>query len=136
MPPAAGEPERKRPRHESLDSDGCVDGADGWRAPVAPEVCQQASDLDREALNPVAGPCEPAVSCDVALEPCARQDAKTAAQIRIELVLLLGKEAAGRLLATYQAKPLRDGRGGVQRFLVDSAGVTLTLAHRKNVATE
>lgn len=149
------EPEGKKPRLAHLKS--ATDVADarggqqdleleqslspkGWGVNLSCEKALeppvQQSEPEPACLEAAQPSSEAELACKVALKPCARQDAKTPAQIRKEAVLLLGKKAADCLLADCQEKILRDGRGGVQRFLVDSAGATLTLVHRKNVAPE
>lgn len=149
------EPEGKKPRLVQLRRATDVADAEGgqqdleleqslspksWEVNLSCEEAQepplQPSEPEPACLEAAQPNSEAELACEVALKPCARQDAKTAAQIRKEAVLLLGKKAAGCLLANCHGKPLRDGRGGVQRFLVNSAGATLTLVHRKNVAPE
>jgi hypothetical protein len=101
---------------------------------AALEPPPQPSEPEPACLGEARQRSEAELVCEVTLEPCPKQDARTAAAIRKEVRLLLGKDAGDHLLATCQEKILRDGRGGVQRFLVDSAGATLTLVQRKNVA--
>ena len=74
------------------------------------------------------------LACEIEFELCAKQDARTVPEIRQELKQLLGNREAHRLLAKYEHKVLRDSGGKNQRYLVDGAGATLTLAQRKNVA--
>ena len=151
------EPESKKLRLADLESDnlgevaGDAANAEGRQEDHALEQRNCQSDQREEAalaLRPE--PIEPELAdleetperssaklaCEIEFELCDKQDARTVPEIRQELKQLLGNGEAHRLLAKYQHKVLRDSCGKNQRYLVDSAGATLTLAQRKNVAPE